>query len=283
MSYSDYEAAEADETYLQGAIEALLFVTDEPVNVLTLADALQVDPRKIEAALDALQTYLKEGNRGIQLHEVAGGWRLVTHPQYHRVLSEYVISWDTRKLSQAALETLAIVAYCQPVTRNEISSIRGVSSDSSVASLLDKGLLREVGVQDSAGNPTLYATSKTFLEKFGLKNVGELPDLEGFAPDEETKALISERLQVVRSRTGYEESLYAEDNSSVGLDAQEAQGETELPVASGDVQKTMHELLKDRLASSVGVVDKINFDELVFEEDDDVFEGIDDMLGRDDA
>ena len=89
------------------------------------------------------------------------------------------------------IEVYSIVAYCQPVTRNEISSIRGVSSDSSVNSLLEKGLLREAGVQDSPGNPALYGTSKAFLEKFGLKNVSELPPLEGFAPDDETKALIA--------------------------------------------------------------------------------------------
>lgn len=255
------------DTEIKGAIEALLFVTDEPVNILTLADAIQIDPRKVEEALVSLQDELLHANRGIQLREVAGGWRLVTHPVYHELIERYVTSWDTRKLSQAALETLAIVAYCQPVTRNEISSIRGVSSDSSVNSLLEKGLLREAGVQDSPGNPALYGTSKAFLEKFGLKNVSELPPLEGFAPDDETKALIAERLRVVRI-TEDEVPMPSEGatasftSSAQGVSFEEGSEESERLV-----QNAMHTMLNDALASTAGVVDKINFDELVFEED----------------
>lgn len=255
------------DTEIKGAIEALLFVTDEPVNILTLADAIQIDPRKVEEALVSLQDELLHANRGIQLREVAGGWRLVTHPVYHELIERYVSSWDTRKLSQAALETLAIVAYCQPVTRNEISSIRGVSSDSSVNSLLEKGLLREAGVQDSPGNPALYGTSKAFLEKFGLKNVSELPPLEGFAPDDETKALIAERLRVVRI-TEDEVPMPSEGatasltSSTHGVSFEESSEESERLA-----QNAMHTMLNDALASTAGVVDKINFDELVFEED----------------
>lgn len=255
------------DTEIKGAIEALLFVTDEPVNILTLADAIQIDPRKVEEALVSLQDELLHANRGIQLREVAGGWRLVTHPVYHELIERYVTSWDTRKLSQAALETLAIVAYCQPVTRNEISSIRGVSSDSSVNSLLEKGLLREAGVQDSPGNPALYGTSKAFLEKFGLKNVSELPPLEGFAPDDETKALIAERLRVVRI-TEDEVPMPSEGatasftSSAQGVSFEEGSEESERLA-----QNAMHTMLNDALASTAGVVDKINFDELVFEED----------------
>lgn len=255
------------DTEIKGAIEALLFVTDEPVNILTLADAIQIDPRKVEEALVSLQDELLHANRGIQLREVAGGWRLVTHPVYHELIERYVSSWDTRKLSQAALETLAIVAYCQPVTRNEISSIRGVSSDSSVNSLLEKGLLREAGVQDSPGNPALYGTSKAFLEKFGLKNVSELPPLEGFAPDDEIKALIAERLRVVRI-TEDEVPMPSEGatasltSSTHGVSFEESSEESERLA-----QNAMHTMLNDALASTAGVVDKINFDELVFEED----------------
>ena len=255
------------DTEIKGVIEALLFVTDEPVNILTLADAIQIDPRKVEEALVSLQDELLHANRGIQLREVAGGWRLVTHPVYHELIERYVASWDTRKLSQAALETLAIVAYCQPVTRNEISSIRGVSSDSSVNSLLEKGLLREAGVQDSPGNPALYGTSKAFLEKFGLKNVSELPPLEGFAPDDETKALIAERLRVVRI-TEDEVPMPSEGatasftSSAQGVSFEEGSEESERLA-----QNAMHTMLNDALASTAGVVDKINFDELVFEED----------------
>ncbi len=256
---------------LKGALEALLFVTDEPTSVLTLADTLQSDPRSIEEALLSLQEELLCANRGIQLKEVAGGWRLVTHPVYHKLIESYVASWDTRKLSQAALETLAIIAYCQPVTRNEISSIRGVSSDSSVNSLLEKGLLREAGVQDSPGNPVLYGTSKAFLEKFGLKNIAELPALESFAPDEETKALIAERLRVVRVSTE-EHGKVLNESSEIGIvDNAALEGVSFDSENDGEgphpTQEALHAMVGDALASTAGVVEKINFDELIFEED----------------
>ena len=121
---------------IDGAIEAMLFVTDVPVSTVTMADMLKVAPADIEAACQRLQTSLYEANRGIVLTEVAGGWRLGTNPHFDSFLQEYVLSWDTKKLSQAALEVLAIVAYAQPVTRADISAIRGVNSDSSVNSLL---------------------------------------------------------------------------------------------------------------------------------------------------
>ena len=106
-----------DESQLADAVEALLFVTDEPVGVITLADMLEVDPKLVEQTLIDLRERFEREGRGIQLREVAGGWRLYTHPAYHELVERYVLSWDTRKLSQAAMETLAIVAYLQPVTR----------------------------------------------------------------------------------------------------------------------------------------------------------------------
>ncbi len=241
------------EQQLKGALEALLFVTDEPIGVLTFADILQVEPAVAQDALVALQQSFEEENRGIQLREVAGGWRLYTHPQYHDLIERYVLSWDTRKLSQAALETLAVVAYCQPITRNGVASVRGVNSDSSINSLVEKGLLREAGTQDSPGNPVLYATTRTFLEKFGLRSVADLPALESFAPDEETRAFIEERLRVVRPD---EEAVAGSDEAYERV----AQAES--------MQEAMQAMLSDALASSAGVVEKINFDELIFDEDD---------------
>mgnify|MGYP002588819231 FL=1 len=138
---------------LKGAIEAMLFVTDEPVGTISLADMLEVEPGQAERALVELRDQLEGENRGIQLREVAGGWRLYTHPAYHELIERYVLSWDTRKLSQAAMETLAIVAYLQPVTRSGVASVRGVNSDSSINSLVEKGLVREAGVADAPGNP----------------------------------------------------------------------------------------------------------------------------------
>lgn len=247
---------DSDKAWLAGAVEAMLFVTDEPVTVLTFADMLEADPALIQEVLEELQRLLEQDERGIQLREVAGGWRLYSHPRYHELIEKYVLSWDTRKLSQAALETLAIVAYCQPITRNGVASVRGVSSDSSINSLVEKGLLREAGTQDAPGNPVLYATTTTFLEKFGLRSVADLPPLESFAPDEETRAFIAERLNIVRP----EDETYSLQT--------DADTKAEDLVRAESMQEAMQTMLNDALAAGVGAVEKINFDELIFDEDD---------------
>lgn len=179
---------------LQGVLEALLFVSDEPVSAAELAKIIDAKPSEVDSALAYMANHLADEERGIQLREVAGGWRLYSHPAYHEVIERYVASWDTRQLSQAALETLAVIAYHQPVTRSDVNAIRGVSSEGVVSSLVDKGLVRETGRSSSPGNAILYGTSRTFLERFGLKSLKDLPALEQFAPDEHTRQLIRERL-----------------------------------------------------------------------------------------
>lgn len=227
-----------DDHELASAIEAMLFITNDPVDASALADQLGVDVERVDEQLSALRETYIEQDRGIQLNERAGGWRLVTHPRYHELLENYVVSWDKRKLSQAALETLAIVAYCQPVTRNDVSAIRGVSSDSSMSSLLEKGYVREAGVQEAPSNATLYATTKTFLERFGLRSVAELPDLESFAPDEETRNLISERLGLVREQT---QTYEMEEEAAEGV--------------------------LEALTGALGAVEKIDFEAIRFDEE----------------
>lgn len=221
------------ESNIQGAIESLLFVTDEPVSAITLAEMLECDVAAVDAALREVQARREAEESGIQLREVAGGWRLYTHPAYHDLIEKYVLSWDTRKLSAAAMETLAIVAYTQPVTRVGVASIRGVNSDSSINSLVEKGLVKEVGQADTPGNPTLYATTRVFLEKFGLRSISDMTDIAEFAPDAETRALIAERLSSTR----------------------------EAPAVS-------EEQVAEALAAVTGVVDKIDFDELEFDFDE---------------
>lgn len=177
-----------------GALEALLFVSDEPVAAARLGKIVELDPAEVTAALKSLAAEYAEDNRGFQLREVAGGWRLYTHPAFHQQVEEYVLSWDARRLSQAALEALAVVAYHQPVTRQGVNAVRGVNSEAVISSLIDKGLVREVGRDRSVGNAILYGTTRTFLERFGLKDLAELPPLAEFAPDPETERAIRERL-----------------------------------------------------------------------------------------
>ena len=232
---------------LAGALEALLFVTDEPVGALVLAQMLDVETARVDAELHRMAESFEREGRGIQLREVAGGWRLFTHPAFHELIEQYVISWDTRKLSSAALETLAIVAYGQPMTRAQIASVRGVNSDSAINTLIERGYVREAGTLDAPGQPILYATTRTFLEKFGLRSTSDLPALEEFAPDEKTAHLIRERLG-------------APDPNAV------AGAEGEIP----DVRDlpTPEQLVADAQASLFGTVEKIDFDKLVFNTDD---------------
>ena len=179
---------------LKGALEALLLVSSDPASAPALAGALDITPGECASLLAELKVEYEEANRGFQLREVAGGWRLFTHPAYHDVVEAYVLSWDTQKLSQAALETLAVIAYHQPVTREVVKGIRGVNSDGVIASLVDKGLVRELGRDPQHGQAIIYGTTNAFLEKFGLRSTRDLPDLEQFAPDEQSRQFIRERL-----------------------------------------------------------------------------------------
>lgn len=183
-----------DSSSLKGALEAMLLVSSDPVSALALASILSITPGECAALLAELQVEYQEKNRGIQLREVAGGWRLFTHPAFHEQVEALVLSWDTQRLSQAALETLAVIAYHQPVTREMVKGIRGVNSDGVISSLVDKGLVRELGRDPQHGQAIIYGTTSAFLEKFGLRSTKDLPDLEQFAPDEQSRQFIRERL-----------------------------------------------------------------------------------------
>ena len=183
-----------DSGSLKGLLEALLLVSDDSVAATDLARATGAAPGEVASALAELSAEYADANRGFQLREVAGGWRLFTHPAYHDQVADYVMSWDTRRLSQAALETLAVIAYHQPVTREGVRAIRGVNSDGVIGSLKEKGLVREVGRERDRGQAQLWGTTRLFLEHFGLRSLRELPPLEDFAPDEESRRFIRERL-----------------------------------------------------------------------------------------
>lgn len=178
----------------KGTLEALLLVSSDPVSASQLASVLDATPGEVASLLAELQAEYEDANRGFQLREVAGGWRLFTHPAFHDQVERFVLSWDTQRLSQAALETLAVIAYHQPVTREMVKGIRGVNSDGVISSLVDKGLIREVGRDAERGQAIIYGTTNAFLEKFGLRSVRDLPDLEQFAPDEQSRQFIRERL-----------------------------------------------------------------------------------------
>jgi segregation and condensation protein B len=159
------------------ALEALFFVSDEPLSTAVLAQALDVDRRRVDDLCMALQTRLDERDSGLVLRDIAGGWRLYSHPDAAEVVEQFVLSSRQARLTKAALETLAIVAYKQPVTRHQISAIRGVNSDGVLRALQDRGLIVETGREQGPGRPMLYGTSAEFLERLGLPSLSALPSL----------------------------------------------------------------------------------------------------------
>jgi segregation and condensation protein B len=159
------------------ALEALLFVSDEPLTPSIIAQSLEVDRKTADELCDRLARELEDRGAGVLLRNVAGGWRLFTHPDTAPEVERFVLSSRQARLTKAALETLAIVAYKQPVTRHQITSIRGVNSDGVIRALQDKGLVEEAGREETPGRPILLATTPTFLERLGLPSLAALPSL----------------------------------------------------------------------------------------------------------
>ena len=161
-------------------IEALVFVAEEPLSTKTIADVLKEDRELIEQALQELVKEFNGRNGGLQMREVAGGWQFATRPEYHEHVRAFLRTRPSAKLTLASLETLAVIAYRQPVTVPEILEIRGVQSPSAIKTLLDKKLIVAKGRKDTIGRPMMYGTSKDFLMQFGLKDLSELPSIEDF-------------------------------------------------------------------------------------------------------
>ncbi|HWQ34218.1 MAG TPA: SMC-Scp complex subunit ScpB [Blastocatellia bacterium] len=166
---------------LKPAIEALLFVADEPLPFKQLCRVLgEVDETEVRRMLDELISEYDARQSGLEIREIAGGWRISTRPQYHEFIRKYLRSKPSARLSLAALETLAVIAYKQPITIPEILEIRGVSSSSAIRTLLEKRLIVTKGRKETVGRPMMYGTSKEFLLQFGLKDLSELPSIEDF-------------------------------------------------------------------------------------------------------
>jgi segregation and condensation protein B len=184
------EAFEADDevqgtreisaTELKGITESLIFVADEPIDSKTIAKVLRVEQAAIDEAVQSLVEDYGERSGGLQLREIAGGWQISTRPEHHEHVRTYLKSRPSAKLSLASLETLAVIAYKQPVTVPEILEIRGVQSPSAIKTLLDKRLIVARGRKETVGRPMMYGTSKEFLIQFGLKDLSELPSIEDF-------------------------------------------------------------------------------------------------------
>jgi len=166
---------------LKAALEAIIYAADEPATLDQLAAALGEDNLPVRAALEQLIAACASDERGIEIRAVAGGYKMYTKPQHHDVVRRFIKSLrPPLRLSMPALETLAVIAYKQPVTAPEISEIRGVNTSGVISTLLDKKLITTAGRKEVIGRPILYKTSKEFLMRFGLSDLDELPSLKEF-------------------------------------------------------------------------------------------------------
>jgi segregation and condensation protein B len=164
------------------ALEAVLMVADQPMDEYTLATAVGYPVPEVAAALTGLAREYDECGRGFELRNVAGGWRFYTREEFAPVVERFVLEGQQARLTQAALETLAVVAYKQPVSRSRVSAIRGVNVDGVMRTLLTRGLVEEVGTDTETG-AHLYRTTSYFLERIGITSLDQLPELAPFVPD----------------------------------------------------------------------------------------------------
>lgn len=167
------------------AIEAIVMVSDRPVEPHLLAQLLEISPARVEEICDQLARSYSDEDRGFSLVRVAGGYRFQSHPEQAPYVERFVLEGQSARLSAAALETLAIVAYKQPVSRAQVAAIRGVNADAVIRTLQTRGFITEVGRDPGPGQAALYGTTSLLLEKLGLDSVGQLPALAQFVPGPE--------------------------------------------------------------------------------------------------
>jgi segregation and condensation protein B len=167
---------------LAKVLEAILLVTDLPVPAMTLAQVVERPTGEVEAVLADLAAGYEEQGRGFELRQVAGGWRFYTHPECAPFVERFIVDGQQARLTQASLETLAVVAYRQPVTRQRVSAVRGVNVDGVVRTLVARGLITEAGADEDTG-ATRYRTTSYFLERLGLQSLEELPSLAPLLPE----------------------------------------------------------------------------------------------------
>ena len=179
------------------AVEAILMVADEPIETQLLAQVTETAPAELEEALTALALDYRAEERGFVLVKVAGGWRFQSHPDLAPYVERFVLEGQSARLSAAALETLAIVAYKQPISRAQIAAIRGVNVDGVVRTLEQRGYIAEVGRDPGPGTPSLFGTTTLFLERLGIDAVDDLPPIADFVPEAHVVEALEQGLRVV--------------------------------------------------------------------------------------
>ncbi|MFM8868623.1 MAG: SMC-Scp complex subunit ScpB [Candidatus Nanopelagicus sp.] len=170
------------EVELHRCLEAILMVVDEPVSEMVLAQIIEAPTEEISAALRTLADRYEQEQRGFELRQVSGGWRYYSHPEMAPLVEKFVLDGQQARLTQAALETLAVIAYRQPISRARVSAIRGVNVEAVMKTLVNRGLVEETGIEGESG-AVLYKTTSFFLEKLGLNSISDLPALAPFLPN----------------------------------------------------------------------------------------------------
>ena len=209
---------------LRPALEAVLMVADQPLDHLTLAQAVGHPPAEVRATLEDLAAEYDEQGRGFELRHVGGGWRYVTREAFAPAVERFVLDGQQARLTQAALETLAVVAYRQPISRSRISAIRGVNVDGVVRTLVTRGLLEEAGT-DAESGAHLYRTTSYFLERMGLASLAELPDIAPMLPgiDEMDEEVVAPApAEEPRQESAQESARPADGDGATGVEAAHA-------------------------------------------------------------
>jgi segregation and condensation protein B len=214
------------DTPTRQGLEAVLFLADEPVEVEELAELLDEDEAVVAAEVEALAQRYTDEQRGIEIRRAAGGWRMYSAAGARPVLERWALAGRSGRLTQAALETLAVIAYKQPISRQDVGEIRGVNADGAVRSLVGRGLVAEVGRDEGPGQATLYGTTGLFLERIGLDGLSELPPLTEFlpeapAPDEPELGAIREARRRLAAATPTDAAWDPTTNTGTDPDAAE--------------------------------------------------------------
>src|SRR6266566_4750224 len=230
-----------DPKELRAGIEAILFVATEPVKTSDLAEALEESEEAVAVQLEEIKKTLDENVGGFALEQTAGGWRFATRAEHDAILKKYFAKKGENRLSLAALETLAITAYRQPITAPEISDIRGVNSTAVIRTLLERHLIRVAGRKNVVGAPFLYRTTREFLIHFGLNDIRDLPRLEEFG-DLIGESMNEELVSAIAHAPATEaERVAAEEAALHELDVQ-AGGEEVAAIASEESQRDHNEV-----------------------------------------
>lgn len=208
------------------ALESIIMVTEDPADPNLLGQLLEISPEQITAYLEELAATYEEQNRGFQLIRVAGGWRFQSHPDCSPYVERFVLHGQSSRLSAAALETLAIVAYKQPMSRAQVAAIRGVNVDGVMRTLQQRGYIIEVAKDEGPGQASLFGTSDLFLERVGLDSLEELPPLGDFMPGVEVVELLETSLRVETPEVSETQpSTEADDDGDIVIDISEHIGD----------------------------------------------------------